>query len=85
MAIQTGNGLTKKYKCPVCKGSSCGDDAHTVSKYTGPELSVGDRMKVILLQVYDLSEYDNLQKYEMKALINALIDEHILEHDPLND
>jgi len=74
----------KKYKCPVCKADSCGDDLHTVTKYLGPEKAAGDRMKVIMMQVFDMSDYDNLQKYEMKALICALIDEHIIEED-LND
>jgi len=69
----------KKHKCPICKAISCGDDTHTINVYTGPERVIGDRMKVILLQVYDCIDYDNLQKYEIKALINALIDEHIIE------
>lgn len=69
------------YKCPVCKAPSCGDDYHTVTKYVRPELVVGDRMKVILLQVYDMINRDNLQVYEIKALIGALIDEHVNEVD----
>ena len=75
----------RPYKCPVCKESSCGDDYHTISKYLGPEKAGGDRLKVILLQCYDLIEYDNLQIYEIKALINSLIDEHLFEEDELND
>lgn len=69
------------YKCPVCKASSCGDDYHTITKYKGPEKAAGDRMKVIMLQVFDLISIDNLQAYEAKALISALIDEHIKEID----
>lgn len=69
----------RKYRCPVCKGSTCGDDSHTVTKYKGPEKATGDRMKVILLQVFDLLEYDNLQVAEIKALVNTVIDEHIGE------
>lgn len=72
-------------KCPTCKEVSCGDDSHTITKYLGPEKRLGDRMKVMLLQVYDMSDIDNLQKYEMKALFNALVDEHIIEEDLLND
>ena len=60
-----------------------GNDHNTRSKYVGPEYNVGDSLKVILLQVYDMSEKDNLQVYEIKALINALIDEHIEELDEL--
>jgi hypothetical protein len=71
----------KKYKCPVCGESSCGDDYHTVTKYQGPEMAIGDRIKVIMLQVSDASELDNLQPYEIKALINALIDEHLEESE----
>jgi len=71
----------QKYKCPVCKASSCGDDYHTKTKYTGPEVALGDRMKVILREIYDAVEIDGLQIYEVKALINALIDEHIVESD----
>ena len=77
--------MKKKYQCPVCKAESCGDDLHTITKYKGPEVALGDRLKIILLQVYDMCDIDNLQKYEMKALISALIDEHIVEEDELND
>lgn len=70
-----------KYKCPVCKDSSCGDDDHTVTLYKGPERSPGDRMKVVMKQVFDLVEYDNLQVYEIKALLCALVEEHIKEED----
>jgi len=66
-------------RCSKCS-DSCGDDFKTLSKYK-QEKNVGDRLKVILLQVYDMSDVDNLQVYEMKALINALIDEHIEEMD----
>lgn len=69
------------YKCPVCRAPSCGDDYHTRTKYLGPEVALGDRMKVVLLQVYDAVEIDAMQVYEIKALINALIDEHIIETD----
>ncbi len=60
-----------------------GDDYNTVTKYKGPEYNVGDSFKVILLQIYDLVELDNLQKYEIKALLNALVDEHVFEIDEL--
>jgi len=66
--------------CPVCKQKSCGDDKHTRSNYK-LEKRCGDRLKVILLQIYDLTFVDNLQKSEIKALINNLIDEHIYEED----
>ena len=69
----------KTYKCPVCKASSCGEDLHTLTKYAGPEIAVGDRMKVVLLQVYDCVTFDNLQIAEIKSLLNCLIDEHLEE------
>ena len=67
-------------KCPVCKDTSCGDDYHTMTKYKR-ERRCGDRLKVILLQIYDMSDVDNLQTYEIKGLINGLIDEHIIEEE----
>ena len=70
-----------KSKCIVCKQVSCGNDYHTVTKYKSPERRCGDRLKVILLQCYDMIEQDNLQVSEIKALINNLIDEHIFETD----
>jgi len=66
-------------RCSKCS-DSCGDDFKTLSKYK-QEKNVGDRLKVILLQVYDMSDIDNLQVYEIKALFNALVDEHIEEID----
>lgn len=39
--------------------------------YIKPEASLGDRMKVVMLQVFDLMECDNLQVYEIKALIES--------------
>lgn len=76
-------GKKKKsgYRCPVCRADSCGDDLHTITQYAGPELSTGDRLKVILLQVYDLSSRDNLQIAEIKSLFSCLVDEHIFEID----
>ena len=74
----------KPYRCPVCKASSCGNDLHTITKYKGPEKSVGDVMKIILLQMYDLSDIHNLQKHEIIGLINASLNEHIIETDELN-
>ena len=75
----------RKYSCPVCKQESCGHDSHTVTKYRGPEKAAGDRTKVILSQIYDLSAYDNLQIAEIKALINCLIDEHLQETEGEED
>lgn len=69
------------YKCPVCKAPSCGDDSHTITKYKGPEASAGDVMKVILQQMYDLSDFHNLQKHEIIGLIKASLDEHLIEDD----
>lgn len=68
-------------RCSKCS-DSCGDDFKTLSKYK-EEKNVGDRLKVILLQVYDMSDIDNLQIYEIKALVSALVDEHIEEHDEI--
>lgn len=56
-----------------------GDDYNTRTKYLGPEYVVGDSLKVVLLQVFDMAERDNLQIYEIKALLNALIDQHLVE------
>ena len=67
-------------KCPVCKATNCGDDYHTLTSYRR-EKRIGDRLKVILLQVNDMVDIDNLQVYEIKALIGALIDEHVSEQD----
>lgn len=66
-------------RCSNCS-DSCGDDHRTRTRYK-EEKNVGDRLKVILLQVYDMSDVDNLQVYEIKSLINSLIDEHIQEVD----
>lgn len=74
-----------KYRCPKCKAPSCGDDHHTVTRYVGPEKAVGDRMKVVMLQVFDMVDYDNMQAYEIKALINALVDEHVIEEEASGD
>lgn len=66
-------------KCPVCKQVSCGDDYHTVTQYAGPEKRSGDRLKVVLLQIFDMLEIDNFQKADIKALLEQLIEEHVEE------
>lgn len=66
--------------CSHCGERSCGDDWHTRTLYK-KERNVGDRLKVVLLQIYDFVDLDNLQKSEIKALINNLVDEHIHEED----
>ena len=66
-------------KCPVCKQVSCGDDYHTVTQYAGPEKRAGDRLKVVLLQIFDMLEIDNLQISDIKSLLNTLVEEHIEE------
>ena len=58
-----------------------GDDLNTRTRYIGPEFNVGDGLKVILLQIYDMVELDNLQVAEIKALVNNLIDEHVDESE----
>lgn len=70
--------MGKLNNCKVCKVPSCGNDKHTNTKYK-LERNVGDRLKVILLQVYDMIDQDNLQKYEIISLLNALVEEHIIE------
>lgn len=78
--------MSKKLKpsvCHICKDSSCGNDDHVLSTIK-VERNVGDRMKIFLTVAYQLVDYDNLQPYEIKALFNALIDEHIIFEDPLN-
>lgn len=67
-------------KIESIKNRSCGDDYNTLSTYVS-EKTPGDVMKVILLGVYDLVEKFNLQKSEVKALLNDLVEEHILEED----
>lgn len=66
-------------RCSKCS-ESCGDDYKTKTKYK-QERNVGDRLKVILLQVYDMTDVDNLQVAEIKALISNVIDEHVLEYE----
>ena len=66
-------------RCSRCS-DSCGDDFKTQTVYA-EEKNVGDRLKVMLLQIYDMSSIDNLQVPEIKALIGNLIDEHIEEYD----
>jgi hypothetical protein len=66
-------------RCGECS-DSCGDDFKTKTKYK-TEKNAGDRGKVILLQIYDWVHIDNLQKAEVKALLNTLVDEHIIEVD----
>jgi len=66
-------------RCSKCS-DSCGDDFETETTYK-EEKNVGDRLKNILLQVYDMSSIDNLQISEIKALISNLIDDHIEEDD----
>lgn len=62
-----------------------GDDYNTRTKYIGPEYNLGDSLKVILLQIYDILEFENLQVHEIKALLEATVNEHIIETDELND
>lgn len=66
--------------CKKCKQTSCGIDSHTNTRYK-KERNVGDRLKVILLQVYDMVDEDNLQVAEIKTLLNCLVEEHIYETD----
>ena len=66
-------------RCGKCS-DSCGNNFKTETTY-GEEKNVGDRLKNILLQIYDMSDIDNLQISEIKALISNLIDEHIEESD----
>lgn len=66
-------------RCDKCS-ASCGDDYKTKTKYK-QESNVGDRLKVILLQIYDMSSIDNLQVSEIRSLIDNLIKEHLYEFD----
>jgi hypothetical protein len=52
------------------------DDYDTRTKYA-IEYCLGDAMKVILLQLYDMYDFENLQKHEMLGLISACIDTHL--------
>lgn len=63
---------------------SDGDDYATRTTYVSEE-NTGDTLKVVLLCVYDLCDKFNLQKAEIKAVIAALVDEHIVETDLLDE
>jgi hypothetical protein len=58
-----------------------GDDNNCRTRYCGPELCVGDSMKVVLRQIMDMAFLDGLQKHEILALVSATYDEHIEETD----
>lgn len=66
-------------RCRDCS-ASCGVDHKTRTQYR-EERNLGDRTKVILLQVYDMITIDNLQAAEIKALLAVLVDEHVEETD----
>ncbi len=68
-------------RCSKCS-DNCGDDIKTKTKYR-QEKNAGDRQKVILLQIYDFVDVDNLQKAEIKALLNSLVDEHVIETEEI--
>lgn len=70
-------------RCSKCS-DACGDDYKTLTAYA-EERNVGDRLKVILLQLNDMVDVDNLQIAEMKALVLNLIDEHFEEDDMLEE
>lgn len=69
-----------KKSCKDCLSGNCGIDQHTFTKYK-MESCAGNRLKVILLQIYDLSSEDGLQIAEIKSLLNTLVDEHFTEID----
>jgi hypothetical protein len=46
-----------------------------VSPYRKAEKNCGDRLKILLLQVYDMSDRHNLQIYEMESVIKTIIDQ----------
>lgn len=70
--------MGKRNSCHICKETSCGLDSHTRTKYA-KERNIGDRQKVILLQVYDMIEIDNLQIHEILGLLTALVNHHVEE------
>lgn len=70
-------------RCSRCN-ESCGDDFKTRTKYK-EERNAGDALKVILLQIFDLTFKHNFQKAEVKALLNCLVDEHIEETDEIDE
>lgn len=65
-------------RCPTCKLQNCGDDFHTLSKVE-IEPNVGTIGKCLLLYIYQLVELHGLQKSEVVALFQNLVDEHIQE------
>ncbi len=66
----------------ICKSKSCGDDYCTMSTIR-KEQTVGDISKIFCLLAFQMLEEHNMQKFEMKALFSAVVDEHIIEEDEL--
>ena len=60
-----------------------GNDDDTRTFYV-KERNAGMRGSAILKHIYDMVETDNLQKADVKALLLALVDEHIVEVDELS-
>lgn len=71
-------------KINAISNRSCGDDYNTRTTYV-TEANVGDTAKVLLLCIYDLSEKFNLQKSEITALFQDLLNQHIIEIDELEE
>jgi DNA-binding ferritin-like protein (Dps family) len=78
----TDKGFTEKVE-QIYKNFNNGDDDATRSIYV-TERNTGARGSAILKHVYDMVELDNLQKADVKAILNALVDEHIEEVDLLD-
>jgi hypothetical protein len=78
----TDKGFTEKIE-QIYKNFNNGDDDATRSIYV-TERNAGTRGSAILKHIYDMVEIDNLQKADVKALLNSLVDEHINEVDLLD-
>jgi len=77
-AVDAYKTHTERPKRPVGYKSD-GNDNNVLTKYMGPEVTIGDAMKIILKQMTDMVELDGLQKHEVLGLIKASLDEHIEE------
>lgn len=53
----------------------------TVGRYIKPSKNVGMRGSAILKHIYDMVEVDGMQIYEIKTMLDKLIDEHVEEAD----
>lgn len=78
MALPEHSFLQHVFK--IFRNQNNGDDYKTKTIHV-TENNVGDRTKNILKNVFDMIDFDNLQKSEIKAILDNLVDEHVEEID----